>query len=60
MPEVRTNLPEELHRSLKAEAARRGLPLKILLVNIVREFVENTGSRPRAKREQGRVYERSN
>ena len=58
MPEVRTNLPEEVHRGLKAEAARRGLSLKILLVNVVQEFLENLRSSHGDKGEQGRAHER--
>ena len=39
MPEIRTNLSEKEHRSLKAEAARRGMALKDLVANIVNKFL---------------------
>lgn len=39
MPEIRTSLPEKEHRSLKAEAARRGMSLKDLLADIVDKFL---------------------
>ena len=41
MPEVRTNLVDELHRSLKEEAARKGLHLKRLIAIILEEHVRN-------------------
>ena len=40
MPEIRTNLLEQIHRLLKEEAARKGLHLKELIANILREHVE--------------------
>ena len=41
MPEIRTSLPDELHRSLKEEAAREGLHLKKLIAIVLEEHVQN-------------------
>ena len=40
MGEVRASLPEEIHRKLKEEAARKGLHLKVLIANILQEHLE--------------------
>jgi predicted HicB family RNase H-like nuclease len=40
MPEVRASLTVQLHRKLKAEAAREGLYLKELIAKILQEHVE--------------------
>jgi len=39
MPEVRALLTEQLHRKLKEEAAREGLHLKVLVVNILQDHI---------------------
>ena len=41
MPEIRTPLPERLHRQLKEQAAREGLHLKVLIAKILQEHVKN-------------------
>lgn len=40
MVEVRAPLPDEVHRRLKEEAARKGLHLKDLIVIILKQHVE--------------------
>lgn len=40
MGEVRTSLPEETHRQLKEEAARKGLHLKALIAKILQEHLD--------------------
>ena len=50
MPEVRTNLPDELHRSLKEEAAREGLHLKKLIAIILEEHIHNNSKQGGVKR----------
>ncbi len=40
MREVRTSLPDDLHRLLKEEAARKGLHLKDLVATILKEHVD--------------------
>jgi len=40
MGEVRASLPEEIHRKLKEEAARKGLHLKVLIAKILQEHLE--------------------
>jgi len=41
MTEIRTDLEEALHRSLKEEAARKGLHLKKLIAIILQEHVRS-------------------
>jgi len=41
MPEIRASLAVELHRKLKAEAARKGLHLKELIAKILEEHARN-------------------
>ena len=46
MPEIRASLTTELHRKLKAEAARQGVHLKDLIAKILEKHVNNqVGSR---------------
>jgi len=40
MGEVRASLPEEVHRQLKEEAARKGLHLNELIARILMEHLE--------------------
>ena len=40
MREIRTSLPQQLHKQLKEEAARDGLYLKELIVRILQEHVK--------------------
>jgi len=40
MGEVRASLPEEIHRKLKEEAARKGSHLKVLIAKILQEHLE--------------------
>jgi hypothetical protein len=35
MPEIRATLPEDLHRTLKAEAAQKGKHLKDLIAEVL-------------------------
>ena len=49
MPEVRASLSVELHRKLKAEAAREGVHLKQLIAKILEEHTKNMGGAKRGK-----------
>jgi hypothetical protein len=49
MPEIRATLPVDLHRKLKAEAARKGVHLKDLIAEILDKHSNNQGN----KRKQG-------
>lgn len=40
VPEIRASLSSELHRKLKAEAAREGVHLKDLIARILEEHVK--------------------
>ena len=46
MGEVRTSISEQLHRLLKEEAARKGMPIKTLLAKIIEEHVSIERRRP--------------
>jgi predicted HicB family RNase H-like nuclease len=41
MPEIRANLSTEIHRKLKAEAARQGVHLKDLIARILEKHINN-------------------
>jgi predicted HicB family RNase H-like nuclease len=43
MPEIRANLTTELHRKLKAEAARDGVHLKNLVAQILEKHANGQG-----------------
>jgi len=43
MPEIRATLTTELHRKLKAEAARQGMHLKDLIAKILEKHANNQG-----------------
>jgi len=43
MPEIRASLSTELHRKLKAEAARGGMHLKDLIAKILEKHVNSQG-----------------
>jgi len=47
MPEIRANLTTELHRKLKAEAAREGMHLKELVAKVLEEHVNSRGGSKR-------------
>ena len=50
MPEVRTNLPDKLHRSLKEEAAHKGTHLKDLIAKVLEEHAQNNSKREEERR----------
>jgi len=39
MGQIRLNLPDELHRALKAKAAMQGVTLQQLILNCLKEVV---------------------
>jgi len=43
MPEIRAGLSTELHRKLKAEAARKGIHLKDLIAEILEKHANSQG-----------------
>ena len=43
MPEIRATVDVQLHRKLKAEAAREGLHLKQLIAKILGDYTKNKG-----------------
>jgi len=43
MPEIRASLSTELHRKLKAEAARKGVHLKDLIAKILEKHTNSQG-----------------
>ena len=49
MGEVRAPLPEEIHRLLKEEAARKGVHLKDLVAVILKEHTEKEVGKNRTK-----------
>lgn len=46
MTEIRTDLPDEEHSQLKAEAAHKRLPLKELVAKILKEHIELKKDQP--------------
>jgi predicted HicB family RNase H-like nuclease len=49
MPEIRATLTTELHRKLKAEAARKGMHLKELIAQILEKHTNNQGGTKKPK-----------
>ena len=43
MPEIRASLTTELHRKLKAEAAREGMHLKDLIAKVLEKHTNSQG-----------------
>jgi hypothetical protein len=43
VPEIRATVDVQLHRKLKAEAAREGLHLKQLIAKILGDYTKNKG-----------------
>jgi len=43
MPEIRASLTTDLHRKLKAEAAREGVHLKELIAQVLEKHVNSQG-----------------
>jgi len=43
MPEIRASLSTELHRKLKAEAAREGVHLKDLIAQVLEKHTNSQG-----------------
>jgi predicted HicB family RNase H-like nuclease len=43
VPEIRATIDEQLHRKLKAEAAREGVHLKQLIAKILEDHSKNKG-----------------
>lgn len=49
MPEIRATLTTELHRKLKAEAAREGVHLKDLIAQILEKHTNSQGGTKKPK-----------
>ena len=49
MPEIRASLTTDLHRKLKAEAAREGVHLKQLIADILEKYVNSQGGTKKTK-----------